>query len=58
MQIAFFNPGVTGNIFFNTNGQNFRIRGIETSIVARVTDGLTLQGSGAWNHSRPTNRPS
>jgi outer membrane receptor protein involved in Fe transport len=58
VQIAFFNPGVTGNIFFNTNGQNFRIRGIETSIVARVMDGLTLQASGAWNHSEQTNEPA
>jgi iron complex outermembrane receptor protein len=58
VQIAFFNPGVTGNIFFNTNGQNFRIRGIETSLVARVTDGLTLQASGAWNQSEQTNEPA
>ena len=58
VQIAFFNPGVTGNIFFNTNGQNFRIRGLETSLVARITDGLTLQGSGAWNQSEQTNEPA
>ncbi|MCL2396064.1 MAG: TonB-dependent receptor, partial [Acidimicrobiaceae bacterium] len=31
VQVAFFDPGVTGNIFFNTNGQNFLIKGIETS---------------------------
>ncbi len=35
---------MTGNIFFNTNGQNFRIRGIETSLIGRVAAGLTLQG--------------
>ena len=31
-------PGLVGNIFYNTNGQNFRIRGIETSLVARVIE--------------------
>ena len=32
VQVAFFNPGVVGNIFYNTNGQNFLIKGIETSL--------------------------
>ena len=26
VQIEFFNPGVVGNLFYDTNGQNFRIR--------------------------------
>src|SRR5262249_49364728 len=58
VQVAFFNPGLVGNIFFNTNGQNFLIKGIETSVVARVFAGLTLQGAAAWNHSRQTNSPT
>jgi iron complex outermembrane recepter protein len=58
VQIEFFNPGVVGNLFYDTNGQNFRIRGIETSLVARATDGLTLQGSIAWNQSEQTNSPA
>jgi iron complex outermembrane recepter protein len=57
VQVAFFNPGVSGNIYFNTNGQNFLIKGIETSLVARVLPGLTLQGAAAWNQSRQTNSP-
>ncbi len=57
VQIGFFDPGETGNLAFGTNGQNFRIRGLETSLVARVLDGLTLQGSAAWNHSEQTNSP-
>jgi iron complex outermembrane receptor protein len=57
VQVSFFNPGVTGNLFFDDNGQNFRIRGIETSLVGRVTNGLTLQGSIAWNQSVQTNSP-
>ncbi len=52
VQVAFFDPGVVGNIFFNTNGQNFLIKGVETSLVARVTTGLTLQGAASWNQSR------
>jgi hypothetical protein len=57
VQVAFFDPGVVGNIFFNTNGQNFLIKGIETSLVARVMTGLTLQGAASWNQSRQTNSP-
>jgi iron complex outermembrane receptor protein len=57
VQVAFFQPGVIGNIFFDTNGQDFLIKGIETSFVARVVTGLTLQAAGSWNHSEQTNQP-
>jgi len=58
VQIGFFDPGQTGNLAFGTNGQNFRVRGVETSIVARVITGLTLQGSASWNQSVQTNSPA
>ncbi len=58
VQIEFFDPGVVGNIFFDTNGQNFLIKGVETSLVARVMSGLTLQGAASWNQSRQTNTPA
>ena len=58
VQIEFFNPGVVGNLFYDTNGQNFRIKGIETSLVGRVTSGLTLQYAASWNQSVQTNSPS
>jgi iron complex outermembrane receptor protein len=58
VQVAFFDPGVTGNIFFDTNGQNFLIKGVETSLVARVLTGLTLQAAASWNQSRQTNSPA
>jgi outer membrane receptor protein involved in Fe transport len=58
VQVAFFDTGVTGNVFFNTNGQNFTIRGLEQSLIWRVTNGLTLQGAAAWNHSEQTNSPA
>ncbi|HEX4240204.1 MAG TPA: TonB-dependent receptor [Steroidobacteraceae bacterium] len=58
VQIEFFDPGLIGNLYVNTNGQNFLIKGIETSLIGRVTDGLTLQGSASWNQSRQTNSPA
>jgi iron complex outermembrane recepter protein len=58
VQISFFDPGLVGNIFYDTNGQNFLIKGIETSLVGRVTSGLTLQGAASWNQSRQTNSPA
>ncbi len=33
------------------NGGNFRVRGLETSAAASVAAGLTIEVSGAWNHS-------
>jgi iron complex outermembrane receptor protein len=58
VQIEFFDPGLTGTIFFNTNGQNFRINGAETSFIAQIWRGLKLEGSGAWNSSEQTNSPA
>lgn len=58
VQISFFDPGVVGNIFFNTNGQNFRIDGVETSFAAQIWRGLTLRGTGAWNSSEQQNSPA
>ncbi|HWG70400.1 MAG TPA: TonB-dependent receptor [Steroidobacteraceae bacterium] len=57
-QVAFFDPqGGFGNLTFSTNGPNFRVRGVEIQTVARITDGLTIQGSAAWNSSNQTNSP-
>jgi outer membrane receptor protein involved in Fe transport len=56
-QIAFFDPGALGNLFFVTNGQDYRVRGVELSVVGRVTTGLTVQGSASWNSSEQTNSP-
>jgi outer membrane receptor protein involved in Fe transport len=57
VQVSFFDPGLVGNIFYNTNGQNFLIKGIETSLNARVAGGLTVQAAASWNQSRQTNSP-
>jgi iron complex outermembrane recepter protein len=33
------------------NGGSYRVRGVETSGVARVTTGLSIEAGAAWNHS-------
>ncbi len=58
VQISFFDPGLLGNLFFNTNGQNFLVKGLETSMVGRVAGGLTVQGAASWNQTRQTNSPA
>jgi outer membrane receptor protein involved in Fe transport len=51
VQLTVFDPGITGNQLFATNGPSYRVRGAETSFVARVTAGLTLTGAASWNSS-------
>jgi iron complex outermembrane receptor protein len=57
VQVTFFDPGALGNLNFVTNGPDYRVRGVETEIVGRVTHGLTVTGSAAWNSSALTNSP-
>jgi outer membrane receptor protein involved in Fe transport len=57
VQVGFFDPGQLGNLGFGTNGPNYRIRGVETSIVAVLAKGLTAQGGASWNSSEQTNSP-
>ncbi len=57
-QTGFFDPqGGLGNLAFATNGPSYRVRGVEPSIIARVTHGLTFQASAAWNSASQTNSP-
>ncbi len=58
VQVAFFDPqGGLGNLTFTTNGPSYRVRGVETQVVARVTHGLTLSTGASWNSSNQTNSP-
>ena len=57
VQVNFFDPGVLGNVGFGVNGPNYRVRGVETSIIALITQGLTAQGGASWNSSVQTNSP-
>lgn len=57
-QTGFFDPqGGLGNLAFATNGPSYRVRGVEPSVIARVTHGLTITASAAWNSSSQTNSP-
>jgi iron complex outermembrane recepter protein len=57
VQVSLFDPGVLGNVGFGVNGPNYRIRGVETSFIAVITQGLTAQGGASWNSSEQTNSP-
>jgi outer membrane receptor protein involved in Fe transport len=49
-QIGVGSPGVLSD-GLTLNGGNYRVRGVETSGVARVTSGLTIEAHVAWNQS-------
>jgi iron complex outermembrane receptor protein len=51
---AQINVGVNGLISYGVilNGGNYRVRGAETSGVARVTPELTIEAGAAWNSSQ------
>jgi iron complex outermembrane receptor protein len=57
VQLGFFDPSELGNLTFNTNGANYRVKGVEIQLVTRVTSGLTVQGSASWNSSSQMNSP-
>jgi outer membrane receptor protein involved in Fe transport len=48
-QIGAFDAELLGGAVIN--GGNYRVRGVETSIVSRIAGGLILEGGAAWNHS-------
>jgi iron complex outermembrane receptor protein len=56
-QLSLFAPTILGNTTFNVNGPNYIIKGFEVQFVARITDGLTLQGSSSVNSSSQSNSP-
>jgi outer membrane receptor protein involved in Fe transport len=51
VQLTIFDPGITGNQLFATNGPSYRVRGLEGSFMARVTHALTVTGSFSVNSS-------
>ncbi len=46
-----------GNLTFNINGPTFEVKGFETQLVTRPLEGLTVQGSAAWNSSNQLDNP-
>ena len=57
VQVPLFNPNALGNTTFVTNGPDYKINGAELQFVARVTHGLTVQGSLSYNNSKQSNDP-
>ena len=57
VQTLIYNPPVYGNTTFGVQGPDYRIKGFELQILARVTEGLTLQGSVSHNNASETNSP-
>jgi iron complex outermembrane receptor protein len=57
VQLPLFQPGVLGNTTFDINGPSYNVKGVELQIVARVTEGLTVQGSSSWNSSTESKAP-
>ena len=51
VQTELFESCCFGNLSFVVNGPNYRVRGLETQIVARPLHGLTVTGAAAWNSS-------
>jgi outer membrane receptor protein involved in Fe transport len=57
VQLPLFDPVHLGNTTFDINGPTYTVKGIELQLVARVTEGLTVQGSSSWNSTNQTNAP-
>ncbi len=59
VQTGFFDPQQgLGNLIFNTNGPDYKVKGIEIQFIAQPLRGFTLAGSAAWNSSEQTNSPA
>ncbi len=57
VQLLFFNPTELGNTTFGVNGPNYVVKGGELQFVAKITDSLTIQGSGSYNDDTQANSP-
>ena len=57
VQLPLFDPSQLGNTTFVVNGPTYVVKGVELQVVARVTEGLTVQGSSSWNSTNQTNAP-
>jgi iron complex outermembrane receptor protein len=57
VQLSLFDPVHLGNTTFVVNGPTYEVKGVELQVVARVVEGLTVQGSSVWNSTNQTNAP-
>jgi iron complex outermembrane receptor protein len=65
VQLPLFDPVHLGNTTFDINGPSYKVKGFEVQFVARLTDGLSVEGSSSVNSVEqtsapclPSNRPS
>ncbi len=58
-QVSFFCPQCgLGNLTYNTNGPDYRVKGVELQIAANIWNGLSVNGSAAWNSGQLENSPA
>ena len=57
VQLVLFDPTSLGNSSFGVNGPNYTVKGVEVQFAARITDGLSLQGSSSLNSSNQDTAP-
>ncbi len=57
IQLSLFDPVHLGNTTFNVNGPSYTVKGFEVQFVARITDGLSVQGSSSTNSPDQTETP-
>jgi outer membrane receptor protein involved in Fe transport len=57
VQFLFFQPTVTGNTTFATNGPSYNIKGAELQFVGRPTESITLSGALTYNDNKEASVP-
>ena len=57
VQLSVFDTAIYVDLTFTANGPDYQVKGLETSVSFRATEGLTLMGSSAWNHSEQMTAP-
>jgi iron complex outermembrane recepter protein len=57
VQLPLFDPTHLGNTTFVVNGPTYEVKGVELQLVARITEGFSINGSSSWNSSNQTNAP-
>jgi len=57
VQMNFYNPVALGNTSFGVNGPDYNVKGLETQVIAKPIDGVTLSGSGSYNDATQTTSP-
>ncbi len=57
VQFVFFNPLYIGNTTFSVNGPDYDVKGGEFQFTGRLTDALTVQGSGSYNDNTQKTSP-